>query len=49
LLPPRGHRFGRSVAAEGAHPGKHFEEQRAKAEDVGARIGGLTAYLLGRM
>ena len=48
VLQNRGHGFGRSVAAEGAHAGKHFVEHGAKRKDVGARIGGLAAYLLRR-
>ena len=44
----RGHGLGRGVAAESAHPGKHFVEHRTKCKDVAARIGGLAAHLLRR-
>jgi len=36
------------IAAESAHSGEHFVKDRAKREDVSARIGRLAAHLLGR-
>ena len=44
----RSHGFCSSVATEGADARKHFVQHRTEGEDVGARIGGLAAYLLGR-
>lgn len=42
------HRLHARGAAESALAGEHFIENRAEAEDVGARVGLLAAHLLGR-
>ena len=44
----RVHRLGGRVAAERALARQHLVEDRAEREDVGARVGGLAAHLLGR-
>ena len=48
FLQDRRHRVGGRVAVEGALAREHLVEDRAEGEDVGARVGGLAAHLLGR-
>ena len=48
LAQDRRHRLRARLAREGPASRQHLVEHRAEREDVGARVGGLAAHLLGR-
>ena len=48
VIQDRAHQVRGSVAAKRALAAKHFVDHRAEAENIAARVGYLTAHLLGR-